>query len=1344
MIAQKQLQRALEQLILSCLQSGRIPTSTYLLTALRQCIPTPGQPISSYQPQQNGTPLDITAYNAVWGQFSTDFTLLYDQLYDHVSRAATAAERLASWSAGLQATLQQLSEVIATVNIDETIIGSVSAAFHTNAALDLGADTNGPHTTALLDYANGVVTLPIDTTSFTAVSLAQATLTGAPVTGTEQPIVGNALSTLLPDVGATPWMTQVLDGGGGTSYVLTLTLPAPVSMTTCTITLTHQQAVVLAYQLPDQSWTSTIAAPTAEGVPQQIIGVRIILTRSTGVAQGNQFMYTFGIAGIALQSQSYVATAQAMTLPLTLDPQGHAASRVTLLANDSLPTGTTTAYALTLLQTDGTPVLMANGAPLAQDMPLVNNQINYLATAQPQATVVTETTATVVQPPPGLKLLQATLPTVVDYSLLEAGNGVFWGEGQWKVDAYQYDWADLPAYTPGPTDWDNLAQNGIQPNEVQTSYQNLERSAGTWFIAGDTGQLSNLVISTLPSPESQLSWTLAPTAHLPAPLPRDTALPPEPLSVPESVTGTERFYGTGPTTTTYTTVEPANGRANFDWFKDTTGGVTTEASVCFLADKTAATTSISVPWRTTVATASHGGYGAGNFGQWIITLCSDNGSGLPGTVLQTLGTPSAPLAVQSFMASDDSPLYLPFTTGLTTGHWYHIVFKNIDPTPAMNWSSMNTTMGPLVSSWSAWQAAQLTNYTSGQQTEARLLYSQDGGTTWTPWISQSDDWNTTGNNSGCGAHVAHVIKWADGTVTGDPYWSDSADSPAYIYGSNYKVGELFTWMPATITLTGVSLAVYQNGTPGPLTYLLESVGPSGTQLSSGTFGVQVPALSRDVQNWATVTFQTPVTLTQGQTYRLSFAAPQGSPGNSYEQCTPYAPGASSDATWFAATWGGPTSCLETMTDGQTWVQDQTSDLAVQFLTLATVTISAPTVVLTTSAAQLTAGQSAVLAWTSTNATGVTAATGTGFTPSAGAVSGTVTLTPVSTQTYSITVTNSGNTATATASVTITVVPAPIVPPPPPSYTFTLSDSTGVLATAIGPEGDTYALKGTGVTGSIAFNTLTGSESGTAAMPLRMDMVPGPFTERTVYRYSTQFYVQAPFTLLVPGSMARATDARFTTLYQGLQDLVLMPRNATDAGGASSDLYVTAYLNGQPLQTSTTGMNWVMAKGWNTLCLYVYCATDRTAPFALGVSLSPATWLLQDLTAIQYLPALPNIEFPCFDAITTTNGIDSPVANIIAVRSTATRLQACSPFDLSWNTPLQYQGRYAAEPTTDGTGTILSVPEDPTVRVVAYYDTITAAAHSAAIASVVLTLTLATSPQTLSSRPRIGTCQLIFN
>ncbi|HET7185217.1 MAG TPA: alkaline phosphatase family protein [Terriglobales bacterium] len=91
---------------------------------------------------------------------------------------------------------------------------------------------------------------------------------------------------------------------------------------------------------------------------------------------------------------------------------------------------------------------------------------------------------------------------------------------------------------------------------------------------------------------------------------------------------------------------------------------------------------------------------------------------------------------------------------------------------------------------------------------------------------------------------------------------------------------------------------------------------------------------------------------------------------------------------------------------------------------------APAVHLSASPASITAGQSSVLSWTTTNATSVTIQPG-GLSLAA---SGSITVTPSSSTTYTATATGAGGSATSSIAVTVTSAPPP-PPPPAPGFAF---------------------------------------------------------------------------------------------------------------------------------------------------------------------------------------------------------------------------------------------------------------------------------------------------------------------
>lgn len=746
MIAETQLKHALETALMARLASGQIPSATVLLNDLRALVPAPGHPTTTARPQYTGAHVDLEAYNAVWTALARDLDVLYTELYAHAARAANDVDRVVSWTAGLSAAAEQLAQTLAQYEITDRVLDRVALAFCTNQQLDLSAAV--ATTSAYIDYARGRATLPVDAGRFTLLPLAGATIRGRALSGTEQPIIGETPTTLLRGADASPWLTQVVAGGGGASYEVLLVLGAPTALTRCEVALTHTQRTTLAYRYADGHWSDETDGPIREGADTNVAAVRIRLTRTTGLSREGAFIYTFGIAQLLLSQQRYLSAATVTSLPLPVDTRGHRVARLELNGAEELPRGTAITYQATFAHANGDsddPITLTNHTP------------TYLAHAYPHvvAFCADDPGAIDTLRPPTVRLIAHALtdaeaqPYLADYSLLADHNGVFLGDGQWEISYYEADWTRRPGYTPGPDDWADLSAHGVQDREVQVCYRDLGRGA-------------------------------------------------------------------------------------------------------------------------------------------------------------------------------------------------------------------------------------------------------------------------------------------DSLVSG------------------------------------------------------------------------------------------------------------------------------------------------------------------------------------------------------------------------------------------------------------------------------------------------------------------------VALTYRFDMVRGPFAgatpwrDRTVYRFRTHVYAAQPFTHAVPGQALRATQPRLLLLHANLDDITTIPANAYDEYGATSNLYATAYLNGRRVIKTRDGMSWSFAAGWNELILYVYCRTPHAHPFALGVSLTPATYLLQDLTAVAAVEPL-GVAYPYFDQLDRVTG--RPTAFLTATRALRKRLQACSLFDLCWNTPILHRGRYAVEPSTDGTGSTLYVPYDDSARVSAYFDVVPAAADTASFDSVVLSATLTTEDPAV--RPSLGPTQLIL-
>jgi hypothetical protein len=321
------------------------------------------------------------------------------------------------------------------------------------------------------------------------------------------------------------------------------------------------------------------------------------------------------------------------------------------------------------------------------------------------------------------------------------------------------------------------------------------------------------------------------------------------------------------------------GRANYDWFKH--AGY--KYGVAFRAEKSGTIRGIGIPWRTTPP-----GYGHGSYGIYTAELHGNGAHNFPDDNMLARYPNFHPTDLMD--SHDDYPLTVPLHATLVAGQLYHLVFYNTDPDREDNWSSANTMMTRLTP-WDTWAQ-------SGSGGRGETYH--DGR--WTPWSSKYDPWNKSGANDLNGSYMAVIITWADGSISGNGYWSAAMDDPALFWGAA-RAGEYMAWDQPRRVITTLGLSVARQGHPaGPLQFHLEEIGVG--ELATGVL-TTAKAVST-VAEWQYVTLPQPITFDQGHVYRLWFDSPQSrDKHNCYLQHPVYAPG--DPSAWLHATWGGTAS-----------------------------------------------------------------------------------------------------------------------------------------------------------------------------------------------------------------------------------------------------------------------------------------------------------------------------------------------------------------------------------------------------------------------------------------------------
>jgi hypothetical protein len=251
------------------------------------------------------------------------------------------------------------------------------------------------------------------------------------------------------------------------------------------------------------------------------------------------------------------------------------------------------------------------------------------------------------------------------------------------------------------------------------------------------------------------------------------------------------------------------------------------------------------------------GYGAGTGGSYRVDLETDDGSTnhFPtGAVIATTTelNPKGVFVTETFAS--------PAT--ITQGQLYHVVYTNIDPSPAVNYCSLDMLF---------WQdPASATAQPAIANTDWAHLYNE--GTISAPvwhWRNQS--------NSGDDGNYMPVLQldYSDGTSYGNGYmevWSET--SRKSISGSN-ATRESFTVSGPSMTAQSVTVRLRHDSGTDPLTVaVLNGAGASLASCAKPYTAFTVSGMAGD--NWVTCQFASPVALNSGSTYALNLAAPSTS------------------------------------------------------------------------------------------------------------------------------------------------------------------------------------------------------------------------------------------------------------------------------------------------------------------------------------------------------------------------------------------------------------------------------------------------------------------------------------
>jgi len=246
-----------------------------------------------------------------------------------------------------------------------------------------------------------------------------------------------------------------------------------------------------------------------------------------------------------------------------------------------------------------------------------------------------------------------------------------------------------------------------------------------------------------------------------------------------------------------------------------------------------------------------GGYAAGSGGTIRVTINRDDGTPAHNPSSTVLGSYIIS-NYQNLSPSMNFPqLNFYDQAYLQEGQLYHIVFTNIDASPAYNYMSVDGLY-------------QSNPPSSAQPTDSdfALLWSLLG----MPWAVQMDLTPTV------------QLNYDDGWVQGNGYMEVWYDSPQEASGSS-AVREVFTVSGGDKTVTSVSIRTSRAEGNDPLVVRLEDA--DGTVIEEGYIaasainsgGWATDAWGSPLNyGWATYTFSSSHTLSSGQTYHVDFEA----------------------------------------------------------------------------------------------------------------------------------------------------------------------------------------------------------------------------------------------------------------------------------------------------------------------------------------------------------------------------------------------------------------------------------------------------------------------------------------
>jgi len=251
---------------------------------------------------------------------------------------------------------------------------------------------------------------------------------------------------------------------------------------------------------------------------------------------------------------------------------------------------------------------------------------------------------------------------------------------------------------------------------------------------------------------------------------------------------------------------------------------------------------------------NHVGYSAGTGGQLQVTVNADDGTSAhnPSSTVLASYLLSNPLAATPSIYFPIFVFSVPAT--LVQGQLYHIVFTNVDPSPTINYLSVDA------------------------------LYLAKPSTPAQPTISDVDAAELLGGPAGTwtprkGYTPILQLDYQDGWPEFIGYMEVWVGVPQSISGSS-AVRETITVTGAQKTVSSASIRVARTSGTDPLIVRLEN--GDGTVIEQGEVPASsIPLTSPVSYAWATFTFSSAHTLLAGQSYHLQFSAASTSSYQAY-------------------------------------------------------------------------------------------------------------------------------------------------------------------------------------------------------------------------------------------------------------------------------------------------------------------------------------------------------------------------------------------------------------------------------------------------------------------------------